>query len=127
MMKNAVLIMDDKIHIRRRRFLNIWKRVEIPPTFVFVGKVAEVIPVVIGRLFRLKGTDCIILPIAVKITTVAPCMTEDTIEDDPHPLFPSRMNEMMKIFIRAEDWIDLMVIARIITMITFRFKNRIEI
>ena len=87
----------------------------------------EVVPAVVRRLLRLKRAEAIVIALAVEVNAVASRMAEYAVEDDAYALGLRRMHEVLKLLVRAEDRVDLMVVARIVVMIARRLENGIEI
>ena len=54
-------------------------------------------------------------------------MAEDAVEDDVHPHLLRSIDEMLEVVIRAENRVDLEIVARIVMMIAFRLEDRIQI
>ena len=87
----------------------------------------EVVPAIVRRLLRLKRAEAIVIALAVEVDAVASRMAEYAIEDDADALGLRRLHEFLKLLVRAEDRIDLVVVARIVVMIARRLENGIEI
>ena len=126
-MEHAVRCTVDEVHIGRRGFRHIGQGVKVPPAFVFIGEVAEIIPVVIRRLLRLEGAHAIILALAVEVTAVAARMAEHAVQNDADAFFLRQFHQIMELLIRPQNGVNLMIIAGIVMMIAFRFKHGIEI
>ena len=124
---DAVLIVDDEVHVGWRRLLDVRQRGEIPPALVLVREVAEVVPLVVGRIRRLERANRIVLALAVEVAAVAARMAEDTVEDDADALRLRRVDEMAEVLVRAEDRVDLMVIACVVVMVALRLKDRVQV
>ena len=50
-MQNAVIITNNKIHIRRVSFADVRQSVEIPPAIIFIRKISEIVPLEVRRIF----------------------------------------------------------------------------
>ena len=124
---DAVLVVDDEVHVRWRRLFDVRQRGEIPPALVLVREVAEVVPLVVGRIRRLERANRIVLALAVEVAAVAARMAEDTVEDDADALRLRRVDEMAEVLIRAENRVDLVVITRVVVVIALRLKDRVQV
>ena len=87
----------------------------------------EVVPAVVGRILRLERAQTVIIAFAVEVDAVASCMAEHAVENDAHPLGLRRIDELLKLFVRAEERIDLMIVSRIVVMVARRLENGIEV
>ena len=96
-------------------------------TLVLVREVAEVVPLVVRRIRRLERADRIVLALAVEVAAVAARVAEDTVEDDADALRLRRVDEMAEVLVRAEDRVDLMVIACVVVMVALRLKDRVQV
>ena len=67
------------------------------------------------------------MPLTVKINAVAARVTENAVDNYAYSLRLGSFNQMFKIFIRAENRIDFVIIARVVMVITFRFKDGVKI
>ena len=127
MVQHAVLVADHEVHVGRRRLRHVRQRGKSPPTVVFVRILMEVVPAVVGRLLRLERAETVVIALAVEVDAVASRMAEYAVEDDADALGPRRLHEILKLLVRAEDRIDLVVVARIVVVVARRLENGIEI
>ena len=127
MVQHAVLVTDHEVHVGRRRLRHVRQRGKAPPTVVFVRILMEVVPAVVGRLLRLERAEAIVIALAVEVDAVASRMAEYAVEDDADALGLRRLHEILKLLVRAEDRIDLVVVARIVVVVARRLENGIEI
>ena len=126
-MQHAVLVADHEVHVGRRRLRHVRQRGKSPPAVVFVRILMEVVPAVVGRLLRLERAEAIVIALAVEVDAVASRMAEYAVEDDADALGLRRLHEVLKLLVRAEEWIDLVVVARIVVVVARRLENGIEI
>ena len=127
MMQHAVRCAVDEVHIGRCGFRDVGQGVKVPPAFVFIGEVAEIIPRIVRRLFGLERPHAIILTLAVEVTAVAARMAEHAVQNDADAFFLRQFHQIMELLIRPQNGVNLMIIAGIVMMIAFRFKHGIEI
>ena len=127
MVQHAVLVADHEVHVGRRRLRHVRQRGKAPPTVIFVRILVEVVPAVVGRLLRLERAETVVIALAVEVDAVASRMAEYAVEDDADALGLRRMHEVLKLLVRAEDRIDLVVVARIVVVVARRLENGIEV
>ena len=126
-MQDAPGLTDYKIHIGRRGFGNIRQRIKVPPALILMRKVAKVVPLIIRRFRGLECTYTIVLALAVEIAAVAARMAEYAIQYHAYSLRSCFFYQFLKIFFIPEDRINLQIIAGIVVVIAFRFKDRIQV
>ena len=125
--QHAVVVMDDKIHIRRLCFLYVWQIHDAPPRLVVVRVFLKPVPRIVRRFLGLVGADAVVMAEAVEINAVGPRMAEHAVQDDGQALVLSCPAERGKLFVRPQEGIDAVVIGRAVAMVRAAFKNRVEV
>ena len=54
-------------------------------------------------------------------------MAEYAVQNNPYSQRPGVLAELSKLLLRSQQRINFFIIARIVTMVAFRFKDRIQI
>ena len=125
--EDAFFLVNDEIHVRRRRFFDVGQIRHAPPRFVFIRIVGESEPFVVRRFLRLVSTDTGIMAEAVEVDAVGPGMAENAVEDDGHAGLFGRFTEGGKFFIGPQHGIDAEIIGRAVAVIARTFKDGIEV
>ena len=108
-------------------FVDIRKIFKSPPAFVIIGKAAECIPFVIGRLLSLTGAFGRVVAVSVEIDAVASGVIENPVEYDMHPHGGSSFAEKGKILLIAQNRIDLQIIRSVVTVVASCLEDRVQV
>jgi len=73
--------------------------VEIPPAVVIGRVIAEIVPFVVRRIFRLKRAEGIVFAIAVEVAAVAPRVAENAVDDDSDTFGARRVDKVLEVLI----------------------------
>ena len=100
---------------------------KIPPAFVVVRVVREAVPARIDGAAAVVGAAAGIVPEAVEVPAVGPCVGEHTVEHDADAAVRRGRAELFEVRVRAENGIDLPVIAGVVPVVGGALEDRVEV
>ena len=107
-------------------FVDGWHVAHAPPA-VIRSVLMEVKRIAPRRVLALPCTDAGIVAVAVKVDRVVARMVEDAVQDDGNAELLSRLTQLGKVLLGAQDRVDLGVIGRVVAVVACSLKDGVEV